>query len=954
MSGSPPVAGELSQLLEDLARFTRVPVPDTQLEGLPPGTQVGRFVVQCEIGRGGFGVVYAAQDPELGRAVALKLLRPGASPARGGTEWIRAEAEAVARLNHPAIVTIFEAGRSEHGAFLVFELLQGEGLDARVARGGMTPEEVIRIGTTVTTALQHAHAAGMLHRDLKPVNVFLCAGGAVKVLDFGIARLFDREAAPGSGTPGYMAPEQRDGGTEDARTDLFALGVMLQQMLAGCVAAGPRTKSSRRTDALKRLTECLTQPNPDQRPASAREVLARLLAMQHEGIRSVRRWILASSLAVLAAVVIWAVVERGRPKEAPTGERLVVALAPTRNETGAPELDHLSELLRTALSDSPRFRVVANARMEAELRKAGKQPRSTDIGEWREAAGQVGASAVIFPVATRVGSGFSVGLTLDGVRGGGPRFSTSVTVPTIEGIPAALDRPLLDLRRAAGERAPDLERTSRPVADLTTPSLGAHLEYLRGANCVDSAAEDGGEDDLARCGAHLRKALDADPSFALAHYQLARVLGIADRGSAEAREHLDAAMLSPGRTSRRDAVLVRAWKDYLDGKEEAAIRGYSSLVADDPGDVEASTLAGDLLYHASRFGEAAPFLAKAQASGPPTGWILKHLVDAYALSGRTAELSDLLTRMAPGTPGQLRAAVIGNAWLGRHERSVELARGAAETFAGRLLLLEALVAAGDFEEADGVATALAAEEPGNVAVLVIRLKIGMAQGRFREAWRMVNAPSNELTSLQPIDLALLKATLAAGEGRLPRLRAETQKLIHASSEGAPLAAAQLALFGTRDDAAAMERGLSPGTTAHSEVVALQAWKAGDTSRAVSILMELEKTAPWPNTAIAPSYLLAEVARESDPSEAFAAAARYRAQMPRGVWRGWAYGRSLAISADASWRLGNREDAVRFVERLRRLISRADPGLELAREVVRLEGMTSTTGPLRGVSAEESK
>ena len=122
-SASEPSA--LSQLLEDLAKVPRLSVPDEHFTGLAPGTAVGRFIIEREIGRGGFGVVYAALDPELGRSVALKLLRPGVGLARRQVDWIRREAEAVARLSHPGIVTLFDVGRAPEGAFLVFELLQG-------------------------------------------------------------------------------------------------------------------------------------------------------------------------------------------------------------------------------------------------------------------------------------------------------------------------------------------------------------------------------------------------------------------------------------------------------------------------------------------------------------------------------------------------------------------------------------------------------------------------------------------------------------------------------------------------------------------------------------------------------------------------------------------------------------------------------------------------------------
>ena len=232
--------GALSRLLEELAEVPRPDVPPAYAAGLRPGTRVGRFIIEREIGRGGFGVVYAALDPELGRTVALKLLKPGSSPARKGGEWLRREAEAVARLAHANIVTLYDFGRAPGGAYLVFELLRGETLAGRLTRGPLPIEELVHVGLSVARALAHAHEANVLHRDLKPANIFLCTDGTVKVLDFGIAHLFEKDGPSTGGTPAYMAPEQWRDETGDPRTDLFALGVLLHEMLTGTLPFGKR------------------------------------------------------------------------------------------------------------------------------------------------------------------------------------------------------------------------------------------------------------------------------------------------------------------------------------------------------------------------------------------------------------------------------------------------------------------------------------------------------------------------------------------------------------------------------------------------------------------------------------------------------------------------------------------------------------------------------------------
>ncbi|HYG67150.1 MAG TPA: serine/threonine-protein kinase, partial [Anaeromyxobacteraceae bacterium] len=226
--GSDPV----SDLLFELARS---PERDPAELGatLAPGDVVGRFELLREIGRGGFGVVFEARDRELGRLVAFKAMRPLRSGGRSLEQPLREEAEAAARLNHPNIVTLHDYGIHEGTPYLILERLHGETLHERLKRGPLRPLDAIRLGMDIARGLVHAHAAGVIHRDLKPGNVFLCAGAGPKLLDFGLARLRGRTPARAAGTPAYMAPEQLRGLGEDARTDVFAAAAVLFQALSG-------------------------------------------------------------------------------------------------------------------------------------------------------------------------------------------------------------------------------------------------------------------------------------------------------------------------------------------------------------------------------------------------------------------------------------------------------------------------------------------------------------------------------------------------------------------------------------------------------------------------------------------------------------------------------------------------------------------------------------------------
>ena len=225
----------LSALLAEIVAATGGGPPPPWERALAPGTRVGRFELVRELGRGGFGVVFEALDRELRRRVAFKAIRPGdraRDPA--SAELLRREAMAVAQLQHANIVTLFDAG-AEAGPYLILELLRGETVAERLRRGRMSAREAMRVALAVSRALAHAHAQGVLHRDLKPSNVFLCADGGVKVLDFGLSHVFGAGGPAGSGTPAYMAPEQRRGGPEDARTDVYAVGLLLAAMVTGAL-----------------------------------------------------------------------------------------------------------------------------------------------------------------------------------------------------------------------------------------------------------------------------------------------------------------------------------------------------------------------------------------------------------------------------------------------------------------------------------------------------------------------------------------------------------------------------------------------------------------------------------------------------------------------------------------------------------------------------------------------
>ena len=234
----PPEASAFESLLRQVAR---TPIEDlSPTEELRPGAIVAdRFEIVREIGQGGFARVFEACDRVLSRSVAIKLLKRRRRLNDYELELFYREARATARLNHPHIVTAYDWGVWDGAPFLVLELLDGESLHMHLAPGPLGEDRAWQIAAEVAQALAYAHSLGVLHLDLKSQNVFVLRDGRVKVLDFGLAGLDWDEEVPGrltrvaGGTPATMAPEQAEVATTDARTDIWAVGVILHQMLFG-------------------------------------------------------------------------------------------------------------------------------------------------------------------------------------------------------------------------------------------------------------------------------------------------------------------------------------------------------------------------------------------------------------------------------------------------------------------------------------------------------------------------------------------------------------------------------------------------------------------------------------------------------------------------------------------------------------------------------------------------
>jgi eukaryotic-like serine/threonine-protein kinase len=302
------LSGPNPTVLRELAH-----APAAAAVAVRPGVRLGPYEILGRLGAGGMGEVYRARDARLHREVALKVIRAAAAVSADLLRRFEHEGRAAGALNHPNILAIYDTGSAEGIPFIVFELLEGETLDRRLAREPMSVQQAVPLAQQLARGLAAAHSRGIIHRDLKPANVFVTRDREVKILDFGLAKVMPTETgSPGSssvmatdegvvmGTAGYMAPEQVRGQAVDHRADIFSFGAILYEMLAGRPAFAAPTTADRMAAVLReeppelrgaaperlwRLVKRCLEKVPEERIQSTKDLLFHL-----ESLSDVHPW----------------------------------------------------------------------------------------------------------------------------------------------------------------------------------------------------------------------------------------------------------------------------------------------------------------------------------------------------------------------------------------------------------------------------------------------------------------------------------------------------------------------------------------------------------------------------------------------------------------------------------------------------------------------------------------
>lgn len=576
-----------------------------------------RYAIERELGRGGMATVYLARELKHDRPVAIKVLRPDLVSVLGPERFLR-EIRLTAQLQHPHILNLLDSGQApaEAGApdflYYVMPYAEGETLRARLTRDRQLPVgEAVALARVVAGALEHAHRLGVVHRDIKPENILMHQGEPM-VVDFGVAfaagagRERLTEAGFSLGTPAYMSPEQATGEAVDGRSDVYSLGCVLYEMLAG---EPPHLGST--TQAI--LGKRLGGPVPSVRhlresvPQAVDAALARAMAKSpadrfataaefsnalgesdaRVAPRVARRLGIAAGAAVLVALVIAYL--RHAPGPEPALDTEAVLILPFRVTGADPGLAYLREgmldLLAAKLTGEPGPRAVdARTALRAWTRAGGTTTSDLDPGTALDLARRLGARRVLH--GSVVGSGQQLHLTAEVLERNGRSTPPATVEGPLDSLSALVDKlTAAVLASEAGE--------SHRLADLTTHSLPALRAYLDGQASYRA-------DRFEAAVGQFSRALEIDSTFALAALGLRSAAGWTAYNAAPIARGLALAWAARERLTPRDRLflIAAAGPRYPDvSSVDERLRAWDKLVRAAPDQAEAHHELGDLLFH---------------------------------------------------------------------------------------------------------------------------------------------------------------------------------------------------------------------------------------------------------------------------------------------------------------------------------------------------------------------
>jgi serine/threonine protein kinase/Tfp pilus assembly protein PilF len=604
------------------------PVPNDHL----PSEVVSHYRLLAEIGRGGMGVVYRAEDVTLGRQVAMKFLPAEFASDRVAFERLQREARAASALDHPNICSIYELGEHRGRPFIAMQLLDGQTLRDWIHTPKLDERSRLRqcitLATQIVEGLQAAHEKSIIHRDIKPANIFVTARGDAKILDFGLAKLpaeqmseapIAAEASTSTGptpvfsnvhltktgiamgTAAYMSPEQVRGGNIDSRTDIFSFGLVLYEMATGQRAFPGDSLDQIGEAILYAEPQAIRKINPnlpaelelivskainkdrEQRYQSAAELLLDLEKLKwktelRRGAAEILRsqWTISAAVVLIAALIAGGLYYRSRPRQGLTQKDAVV-LADFTNSTGEKVFDStLRQTLSQIVNQSPLLKVISDNKVTELLQN---MERPADVALTPEVAREVCQRAnvrsyIAGSIAT-LGTQYIVGLKAMNCRSGDVLAQEQATAASKEDVLSALDSAAKRLNNELGASLASQPKLDLPLEEATTTSLHALEAYTTGAA---TSREKGA---AAALPYHLR-AIELDPNFALAYSSVGDDYYTLGETTRAAEYHTKAFQLRDHATRRENLGITGDYYSYVTGQLEQAAQAYHNLIANYP------------------------------------------------------------------------------------------------------------------------------------------------------------------------------------------------------------------------------------------------------------------------------------------------------------------------------------------------------------------------------------
>lgn len=644
--------------------------------------EISHYKIIKKIGGGGMGIIYSAIDTKLNRKVALKFLPPDLTQDEESKKRFINEAQTASKLEHPNICTIYEIDETEEGQiFIAMAYYEGKTLKEKLKEGPLSVKESINIVLQLARALSKAHSKGIIHRDVKPANIFITDDDHVKLLDFGLAKLASetRMTRTGTtmGTANYISPEQARGDTVDHRTDIWSLGVVLYEMLAGVspfnadnweavlysifnkepapikdipnsyqsvvmkmLEKNPADRYLSMEDVIKDLSEPVSPPSLET---------SKIIKIKEYIVDKKRRKTIIPTISFIILSIIFFFLSPILFDEARASRKIPVAVMFFDNNTGDNSYNYLSQaipnLLIASLEQSKYLSVMTWDRMHDLLNIMGKKDKDIDDETVFELCRMDGREVVVLGSFTKTGSLFETDVKVIDVNS---KDVLKTTSSRGEGVSSILNKQIdelgRDISKGAGLSERRIKSMDKPIISITTSSMEAYNYFLRGREDVEKFYYDDARK-------FLQRAVDIDSTFATAYLYLARTYNLLGE-TRKMNEAFEKAKEYSYRASEKERLYIESeYASFIEKDEKKYFEIKQEIVDKYPKEKRIHRDLGVYYVNKKMIDEALEEFNKALNLDPNYAPVYNHLGYLYSGMGKFNMAIEYFKKYANLSPG---------------------------------------------------------------------------------------------------------------------------------------------------------------------------------------------------------------------------------------------------------------------------------------------------------------